>query len=130
MTLTGHKGRSNKCIRGAAINVDGRSKVNTTEEVEEAKSRLRMKEITGIANMGNEGLGWKRRKYYNNSNNKDRRDLIVKEVREKEEERRSIHIASLAKQGASTRWEVPEKGLIPNDIINTNQTEVFNKGSI
>ena len=80
-------------------------------EVKEAKARLRMKDIIGIANIGNEGLGWRRRKYYNNSNKKDRRDMIVKEVREKEEDRRRIHIASLAKQGASTRWEVPEKRL-------------------
>ena len=74
-----------------------------------------MKEITGKANVGNDGLGWRRIKYYSNKQN--RKGLIVNEVRENEEERRGIHIASLAKQVASTRWEVLEKRLSHNDII-------------
>ena len=40
-----------------------------------------MKEINGIANVGNEGMGWRRTNYYNNSKNKDRKDLFFKEVR-------------------------------------------------
>ena len=115
---------SDTCIKGAEIKIDGGSKANTPREVKEAKAKLRMKDITGIANIGNEGLGWRRRKYYNNSNKKDRRDMIVKEVREKEEDRRRIHIASLAKQGASTRWEVPEKRLSHQDIINSSETKL------
>ena len=86
---------SDKCIKGAKIEVDGRTKADTPKEVEEAKSRLRMKEITGIANQGNEGLGWRKRQYYSSSNKKAKRDMVVKEVREKEEHRRRIHIVSL-----------------------------------
>ena len=40
---------SDKCIKGAKIEVDGGIKADTPKEVEEAKSRLRTKEITGIA---------------------------------------------------------------------------------
>ena len=39
-----------------------------------------------------------------------------------EERRYYIHKAGRAKQGASTRWEVAEKRLCHNDIINTNES--------
>ena len=37
--------------------------------------------------------------------------MIVDTVREAEEDRRSVKMASLGKQGAHTRWKVPEKKL-------------------
>ena len=73
---------SDKCIKGAKIEVDSGIKADTHKEVEEAKSRLRMKKITGIANQGNEGLGWRKRQYCGSSNKKAKRDMVVKEVRE------------------------------------------------
>ena len=104
--------------------VDGGTKADTPKEVEEAKSKLRMKEITGIANQGNEGLGWRKRQYYSSSNKTDRRDMVVKEVREKEEQRRRTHIVGLSNQGASTRWEVPEKRLSHEEIIRTQESRL------
>ena len=50
---------NDQCIKDARILIDGGSKADT-REVNEAKSRLRMKNITGIANVGNEGLGWRK----------------------------------------------------------------------
>ena len=111
-------------IKDSTISVDGGKKVHTPSEICEAKSRLRMKDIVGIPNVGNEGLGLRKRKYYNNSNKKDKRDLVVKEVRAKEEERRRVHIASLSKQGASTRWEVPEKRLSQEEIVRMTDTRL------
>ena len=85
------------CIRNADIKVDGGNKANTASEVKEAKTRLQMKEITGIANRGREGLGMRKRSYYSTSSKKDRRDMIVETVREKEEEQRVINMTSLSK---------------------------------
>ena len=48
---------SDPCVRGAKIKVDGGRKANTPADVEDAKSKLRMREIAGIANRGREGLG-------------------------------------------------------------------------
>ena len=62
--------------------------------------------------------------YYKSSNKKDKRDLVVREVKAKEEERRRVHIASLSKQGASTRWEVPEKRLSQDEIIKSTDTRL------
>ena len=56
-----------------------------------------MIDIIIIASIRNEGLGRKRSKYYNNSNGKDRRNMVVTEVREIEEGTMLIHIGRLAK---------------------------------
>ena len=111
-------------IKDSKISVDGGKKVDTPSEICEAKSRLRMKDIVGIPNVGKEGLGLRKRRYYYNSSKQDKRDLVVKEVRAKEEDRRRVHIASLSKQGASTRWEVPEKRVSQEEIVRMTDTRL------
>ena len=111
-------------IKDATISVDGGTKADTPSEVCEAKSRLRMKDIVGIPNVGREGLGLRKRMYFNTSNKTDRRALVVKEVRGKEEDRRQVHITGLVKQGASTRWVVPEKRLSHEEIIRMTDTRL------
>ena len=93
------------CVKNAAIKVDGGIKADTPKSVKEAKSKLKMQEITGIANRGREGLGMNPKKYYSTSSKKDKRAMIVKAVRETEEERRFVKMTSLAKQGVHTKWE-------------------------
>ena len=112
---------SDPCVKGAEIKVDGGRKANTPADVEEAKSKLRMKEITGIGNKGREGLGLNPRQYYSSCSKEGKRSMIMSTIRETEEERRRIRMAGLAKQGASTRWEVPERKLTHRDIINTSE---------
>ena len=74
---------SDPCIKGAEIEVDKGGKANTREEIEDAKSSLRMQEITGVLNKGREGIGTRKTQYYSNSSKKDRRDMIVNTVRKK-----------------------------------------------
>ena len=102
----------------------GRRKADTPRSVTEAKSRLRMKEIVGIPNKGKEGLGLNPRKYYSSSAKDERRTMIVDSVREAEEDRRRMKMVSLAKQGAHTRWEVPEKKLSHREIISRSETSL------
>ena len=106
------------CVRGAGVNVDGGRKADTPGSVKVAKSKLRMQEVSGIPNQGREGLGLTPKKYYSKSNKKDQRAMIVDTVRESEEDRRRVRIANLAKQGASTKWQVPERRLNQREIIN------------
>ena len=110
------------CVRGAKIKVDGGRKANTPADVEDAKSRLKMKEITGVANTGREGPGLNPRQYYSSSSKKEKRAMVVETIREMEEEKRRIRMTGLSKQGASTRWEVPERRLSHRDIISTSET--------
>ena len=112
------------CIRGADMALDGGRKVNTPREVEEAKFKLRMKDMTGIGNKGHEGLGLRKSQFYYNASDKEKRDMIVKEVRNKEEERRRVKIVSQGKQGAMTRWEVPELRLNHKEILSTTETRI------
>lgn len=119
--LSTYQQSKDECIKNADINVDAGRKWNIRQEVEEAKSRLYLQEIAGIANVGREGIGMTHRQYYSTSNERERRKLIVQQVREKEEETRRFKIATLSKQAASSRWEVPERKLSHREIINTSE---------
>ena len=50
--------------------------------------------------------------------------MVVDTIREAEEDRRRVKMASLAKQGAQTRWEVPEKRLSHREIIGRSETSL------
>lgn len=67
------------CIRNANIEVDRGRKATTKLDVKDAKERLRMKDIAGIANRGREGLGMSKRQYFCKSNQRDQRTLITEE---------------------------------------------------
>ena len=115
---------SDPCIREAEINVDKGRKVNTAIEIEDAKSRLRMQEITGVPNIGREGLGIRTSKLYSKCSSKDKRDLIIKTLREKEEEKRVVHMATLSKQGAHLKWEVPQRRISKTDLTTTSDEKI------
>ena len=123
-TLITFEESKDPCIQNACIKVDGGRKANTPAEVENARSRLKLKEIAGIANVGREGLGLNHRQYYSSSSKKDRRAMLTGEIREMEEEKRRTKMTGLAKQGANTAWEVPERKLTHKDVIQTSETSL------
>ena len=110
-----------ECVRGAGISVEGGHKWKIAEEVSEAKSRLRMQDITGIANKGREGLGLRHNPIFSTSEGKERRGLIVGKVREKIEDGRRVRMAGLAKQGASTSWELPVRVITSRELITASE---------
>ena len=112
------------CIRGAEIEVDAGRKANTKEEVREAKLRLKQQEIIGITNKGREGLGMRKSEHFSQSSNKTRRDLIVRTIREKEEEKRTIKMTELSNQGAQMRWEVPQRRLKQVDLMRMSEERI------
>ena len=112
------------CVRNAEVKIDGGTKADTPKSVKDAKSKLRMQEITGIANKGREGLGLTPRNYYSKSSKKEKRAMIVNAVRESEEDRRVVKMTGLAKQGVHTKWEVPERRLTQRDIISMSETRI------
>ena len=121
---TAYEESEDPCVQGAKLIVDGGRKADTPGSVKDAKSRLYMKDIVGIPNKGREGLGMNPRKYFGSSTKKERRTMVVDTVREAEEDRRRVKMASLGKQGAHTRWEVPEKKLSHREIISTSETSL------
>ena len=109
-----------ECVKNAEIVVDAGRKSNTPNSVNDAKSRLRVQELVGVPNKGKEGLGMKKRQYYSTSSSKDKRDMIVKSVRDKEEEDRIVKMTNFPSQGANLRWEVPQRQLKHHDMINSS----------
>ena len=113
-----------QCIRNADINIDAGRKWKVSEAVENATSRLHHQEIAGIPNVGREGIGIHHRSYYSKASQKERRNLMVGKVKEQEEERRYLKVASLRKQGVSTKWQVPEKKLTHREVIFSTESKL------
>ncbi len=115
---------SDPCIREARIKVDGGRKLNTPLEVEDAKSRLKMQEIIGIPNIGREGLGTRSTMLYSKCSSKSKRDLIVKTLRVKEEEKRVVNMTMLSKQGSHLKWEVPQRRISKEDLTSVAEEKL------
>ena len=62
--------------------------------------------------------------FYSKSSNKDRRDMIVSTVREKEEEQRVIKMTMLSKQGAHMKWEVPQRRVKQADLTGMSEEKL------
>ena len=112
------------CISKANINLDAGRKWKVGEAVEDARSRLRMQDIAGIANLGKEGLGMNLRKYYKGSSEKEKKQLIVKKIREAEEESRLVRVAALAKQSQTLDWGVQQKMVKRDSILGMPEAQL------
>ena len=55
--------------------------------------------------------------FYSKSSSKSKRDMIIKVVREKEEEERIVKMTTLSKQGSHLKWEAPQRRLKQSDLI-------------
>ena len=80
-------------------------KWNAEDEVNEAISRLRHQDIICSTKTGRSGLGVTQFKPFSQSNAKERRNAVVKEVRQVEQESRYIHLVRCSQQGQCLRWE-------------------------
>ena len=105
------------CVSNAGIQVDGGRKADTAQSIKEAREKLKMEQIAGIPNRGREGLGMKPKKHFNSGSKTEKRNMIVEKVREAEEERRTVKMTGLAKQGSHMRWEVPARKLSPREVV-------------
>ncbi|XP_060584572.1 uncharacterized protein LOC132740645 [Ruditapes philippinarum] len=113
MTL---KDSPDECIRGAGIELRTGRKWSVSQAVESAESRLRHADIVGTTTVGHLGLGVVERKRYSTSSRQDRRSMIQAEIRKGEEERRMAQLVQMGSQGASTKWNLPERKLNWSDI--------------
>ena len=105
------------CVKGAGVCVDGGRKLDTQASVEEAESRLRMQDLTGVPNKGREGLGLHPRLPFSKAGKKEKRKMIVKTIKEMEEEERIVRLTNCSSQGAPMNWEVPERRLGHREVM-------------
>lgn len=89
----------------AGIEVRTGRKWRAAEAVDIAVSRLQQRVIVGAVAQGRAGLGSSRTPNYYKAQGKEKRSLILEEVRAGVEEKRTSQVVQLRQQGAWTRWE-------------------------
>ena len=92
-------------VAQAGIEVRTGRKWRAAEAVDVAEARLRQRALVGTVAQGRAGLGSGRTPRYHKAQGKERRSLILEEVRAGVEEKRACQMVGMRQQGAWTRWE-------------------------
>lgn len=103
--LLQYRESSDPKVAQAGIEVRTGRKWKAAEAVEVAESRLRHRTLVGAVAQGRAGLGSKKTPRYDKAQGKERRSLVLDEVRAGVEERRASQMVGMRQQGAWTRWE-------------------------
>ena len=111
-------------IRGAGVEYRTGRKWKVAEDVEKAKSQLRLQEIAGIANIGREGVGLNKRVYYSKASKWERRKLITQKVRENEEEQRRVRVVGMWKQGRWMKWPVEVRKITSQELWKMSEASI------
>ena len=77
--------------------------------LQDAESMLELRDIIGNTCTGRQGLGSKHFQQWNRAEGKDRRDMVLAEVRTQEESKRKSKAVELDKQWAWTKWDLPDR---------------------
>lgn len=108
---------NDQCVSEAGIQIEGGRKWRAGSAVEDAKQRLRHKDIVGTISHGRQGLGCSPRQQWQTADKATRRQLVQKEVSDQREELRISKAASMSSQGRWLNWEsTPSKKLSWNDL--------------
>ena len=111
-------------IREAGIQFKTGRRWRVEEEVQKAKSQLKMQEIAGIANVGREGIGLNKRIYYSKASKEERRNLITQKVRENQEEQRRVKVAGMWKQGSWLKWPVETRKITSQELWRMDEASI------
>ncbi|GFN74544.1 reverse transcriptase [Plakobranchus ocellatus] len=92
-------------------------KWKVTEAVDEAKECLKMKEVIGQTQTDRRGLGSTTAKWWSKTEGKEKRDMIIDEIRNKEDSTRVQKAVQQPQQGQWTNWDTAiQRSLTWNDI--------------
>ena len=97
------------------INKNNNTQIPTNQDqdtVEEAESRLRLKEVVGAVQQDRRGVGWRENKWWSKQNEKGKREMVTEELRKMEEERRVTKAVGQSQQGAWTTWQGADNRVI------------------
>ena len=93
------------CINELELDVRTGAAWCVNEYVDDAESRVRMRETVGAVQSDRRGLGWHAQKWWSQMTARERRVALVDEVRRIEEEKRMAVAVGQRQQGAWTHWE-------------------------
>ena len=71
----------------------------------------------GATQTGRQGFGWTTHKWWSSLTDKERRGLVIQEIREAEEEKRLARAVGQSKQGAWTRRESVEQRCMTWNVL-------------
>ncbi|GFO12335.1 reverse transcriptase [Plakobranchus ocellatus] len=92
-------------------------KWKVTEAVDEAKECLKMKEVISQTQTDRRGLGSTTAKWWSKTEGKEKRDIIIDEIRNKEDSTRVQKAVQQPQQGQWTNWDTAiQRSLTWNDI--------------
>ncbi|GFO30696.1 reverse transcriptase [Plakobranchus ocellatus] len=80
-------------------------KWKVTEPVDEPKEFLKMKEVIGKTQTDRRGLGSTTAKWWSKTEGKEKRDMIIDEIRNKEDSTRVQKAVQQLQQGQWTNWD-------------------------
>ena len=104
-------------VSGAGIETRTGRKWKVVQELKTAESRLRIKTIIGTIADGKKGLGYEKGPNLSKVCGKERRALLLKEVKTGEEEKRLTKMVGMGQQGAWTKWtNVEQRKFSWNDL--------------
>ena len=106
------KESKNNMVSQAGITMNTGRKWDVSEAVSQAKSRLEHKEIVGMVCVGKQGIGYNEsQQWWSKAKKRDKRDMLVQEIRNTEEGQRHTKAVSMQSQGAWMKWEevLPKK---------------------
>ncbi|XP_063418448.1 uncharacterized protein LOC134701249 [Mytilus trossulus] len=115
LVMTLKESRDHK-VRTAGVQVRTGRKWSASKAVSEAESRLRHKDIVGTVAVGRQGLGTSKSVFWKNANTQERRSLVQREIKSREEENRQAKTVELESQGAWSRWDLEQRSLTWSDI--------------
>ena len=96
-------------VREAGVFTGSGRKWSARAAVAESESSLQLKDVIGNTCIGRQGIGMSQFKEWNKAQGKAKKDMVLGEVRKEEEQKRRSKAVELAKQGAWTRWNLPER---------------------
>ena len=103
-------------ISEAGVQTRTGRKWSANKEVRQAEDMLAIRDIIGNTCIGRQGLGLSKFNQWSSATGKERRDMVLSEVRKVEEDNRRAKSVELGQQGAWTRWNLPERKLTWSDI--------------
>ncbi|XP_078322870.1 uncharacterized protein LOC144622162 [Crassostrea virginica] len=106
MTLRDSK---DKKVSEAGVQIRTGRKWSASASVSQAESMLTLRDIIGNTCIGRQGLGIDHFQQWEKSEVKERRDMVLQEVRKGEEDQRRSKAVQLGQQGAWTKWDLPSR---------------------
>ena len=104
-------------VRSVQPTIKTGRKWKVDEAVNQAKDCLRMKEVIGQTQTDRKGLGSTAAKWWSKAEGKERRDMIIDEIRQNEDSMRVQKAVQQPQQGQWTKWDdAIQKSLTWNDI--------------